>query len=146
MRTLPLLVTLLLLVASAAAKKKGKCKLENGLKCNSWKTLEPGSSYTIESKTCKKGKYPKNELCSWYFSVDGCSPTVHCDSIDIKGKGKRCRGDKLTLSSDEEEVICGRMENATFSPDTDEYDYLTACLPQCLVGGLCKLEGSNQSS
>eukprot|EP00091_Calanus_sinicus_P005853 TRINITY_DN1638_c0_g1_i4.p1 TRINITY_DN1638_c0_g1~~TRINITY_DN1638_c0_g1_i4.p1 ORF type:complete len:100 (+),score=23.34 TRINITY_DN1638_c0_g1_i4:74-373(+) len=88
MQTLPLLVTLLLLVASTAAKKKGKCKLENGLKCNSWKTLEPGSSYTIESKTCKKGKYPKNELCSWYFPWMGARQLYTVTALISRGREK----------------------------------------------------------
>merc|ERR1712106_179174 len=111
MRTIILITNLLLLAALVAAKKKGKCKLENGLKCNSWETLEPGSVYNIESKTCKNKKYPKNEFCFWGFSVEGCTPIIHCDRIDIKGNGKRCRGDKLTISSSHDmEVICGQME------------------------------------
>ena len=62
-----------------------------GMKCNTYETLEPGTVYNIESKKCKKGKYPKNEYCSWNFSLELCTPIVHCDYIDIKGKGKRLK-------------------------------------------------------
>ena len=51
--------------------------------------LEPGTLYTIESKKCKRGKYPKNDFCYWSFDVKDCIPAVHCDYIDIKGRGKR---------------------------------------------------------
>ena len=62
-----------------------------GMKCNTVRTLEPGSVYNIASKKCKKGKYPKNEYCAWEFSLKSCTPIVHCDYIDIKGKGKRLK-------------------------------------------------------
>ena len=96
--------TIISLFALAASKKK--CTLENGLyfgsksslfkslmtlglECDSWETLNPGSSFMVESKTCKKGRYPKNENCEWFFDVNGCTPTLHCDMIDIKGRGKK---------------------------------------------------------
>ena len=59
------------------------------MECNTYETLEPGAVYNIASKKCKKGKYPKNDYCFWEFSLKGCTPVVHCDYIDIKGKGKR---------------------------------------------------------
>eukprot|EP00091_Calanus_sinicus_P021137 TRINITY_DN6101_c0_g1_i2.p1 TRINITY_DN6101_c0_g1~~TRINITY_DN6101_c0_g1_i2.p1 ORF type:complete len:168 (+),score=33.26 TRINITY_DN6101_c0_g1_i2:147-650(+) len=84
-----------------------------GLPCDSYQTLKPGSSFTIASKECKKGRYPKKENCYWYFDVDGCSPTIHCKTIDIKGKGKKCKGDKLQFGSD---VFCGKKRDVRYSP------------------------------
>jgi len=120
MRTIIMLTSLYLLAAVVAAKKKGKCKLKNGLKCGTLNVLKPGSVFNVESKTCKNKKYPKNEACSWNFYVGDCTPTVHCDSIDIKGTGKNCRGDRLVMSStDDTEVFCGKMKNITFPTEID---------------------------
>jgi hypothetical protein len=60
-----------------------------GLPCGSKKRLKPGSSFTVESKKCPNGGYPKKETCKWSFNVDDCSPTLYCKKIDIKGKGKK---------------------------------------------------------
>ena len=62
----------------------------SGLPCNSTERLVSGSSFTIASKTCQNGNYPKKERCAWYFEVDGCKPSLKCEKMVIKGKGKRC--------------------------------------------------------
>merc|ERR1712179_6267 len=121
MRFLALLATLLL-AAVLCAKKK--CKKETGLKCNTYETLEPGAVYNIASKKCKKGKYPKHDYCFWKFTINGCTPVVHCDYIDIKGKGKRCRGDSLGISTMSwGRSLCGKKKDLTIYPDSDYWNY-----------------------
>jgi len=123
MRLLAILVVPLL-AAIVYGGKKNRCKIDKGLDCNSYKPLEPGLEYTIESKTCKNGRYPKNEFCSWVFYINGCTPKVHCDTIDIKGKGKRCRGDRLSLmTSGWDQVLCGKKKDVTIFPDVGEPAY-----------------------
>merc|ERR1712013_345328 len=122
MHILALLATLLL--ASVVLAQKN-CKKETGMKCNTGKTLEPGSVYNIASKKCKKGKYPKNEYCAWEFSLKSCTPIVHCDYIDIKGKGKRCRGDMLHMSTMSwAKDLCGKKKDLTIYPEVgQDYSY-----------------------
>ena len=60
-----------------------------GLPCYTKEILMPGSSYTIASKTCDNGKYMKNENCVWYFDVKGCKPSIQCNGLDIRGRGKK---------------------------------------------------------
>jgi len=111
-------VSLSLLFALSLSKKKNKCKLNNGLACGSFETLTPGSSFSIESKKCRKGKYPKNEDCYWYFDVEGCTPTLTCSTMDIKGRGKNCRGDHLTVDAGGYyKDFCGKKSNVFYTPD-----------------------------
>ena len=60
-----------------------------GVECFEYTTIRAGDNYQVESKTCRDGKYPKNQYCAWYFHAEDCSPAVQCDEIDIKGKGKK---------------------------------------------------------
>merc|ERR1711970_425362 len=111
-------VSLSLLFALSLSKQKNKCKLNNGLACGSFETLTPGSSFSIESKKCRKGKYPKNEGCYWYFDVEGCTPTLTCSKMDIKGRGKNCRGDHLTVDAGGYyKDFCGKKSNIFYAPD-----------------------------
>merc|ERR1712025_1422659 len=41
----------------------------------------------------------------WEFNFKGCIPKVHCDYVDIRGRGKRCCGDSLRM------VVFPWMEN-----------------------------------
>jgi len=77
------------------------CEIESGLPCDSRETLNPGSSFDISSRVCDSGKYPKREKCAWYFTVNGCTPKLTCESMDIKGKqGKKCKGDRLRVETE----------------------------------------------
>merc|ERR1711970_1055500 len=113
------LLSTLLMAALVASQKNRKCT-QQGLECYSEEMLEPGTLYTIESKKCgKKGRYPGNDYCYWGFEVKDCIPTVHCDYIDIKGRGKRCRGDNLSIyTSDWGKDVCGKKQDGTFPPET----------------------------
>jgi len=79
---------------------RGDCQLKQGLPCNSTEKLVSGSSFTIASKTCQNGNYPKKEKCAWYFKVDGCKPSLKCDTMVLKAKGKRCKGDRLKVETE----------------------------------------------
>merc|ERR1712106_558669 len=121
MQVCVLLALLLTSCSHIECKKKNKCKILNGLACDSVETLKPGSVFEVESKRCKNGRYPKKENCNWYFDVDNCFPMLSCKKIDIKGKGKRCKGDKLAVTTNVEDVnakFCGKKKNIAFSPTT----------------------------
>jgi len=52
--------------------------------------------------------------------VEGCTPTLSCPKMDIKGKGKICRGDRLTVGTGENyEDFCGKKSNVVYTPDPD---------------------------
>jgi len=69
--------------------QRSQCSIKQGLPCNSTEKLVPGSSFTISSKTCPNGNYPKKERCAWYFEVDGCKPSLECNSLSLKAKGRK---------------------------------------------------------
>jgi len=80
--------------------QRSQCIIKQGLPCNSTEKLVPGSSFTITSKTCPNGNYPKKERCAWYFEVDGCKPSLKCNPLSLKAKGRKCRGDRLKVETE----------------------------------------------
>jgi len=91
------LLSLFLLVGQSLGQN---CILEGGLPCGSSNVLTPGSSYTIESKVCSDGKYPKRENCIWSFEVKDCKPTLRCEKMDLQGgTGEKCPGNRLRFES-----------------------------------------------
>jgi len=76
------------------------CQLTEGLPCNSRERLVSGSSFTITSKTCRNGRYPRKEKCAWYFEVDNCKPSLECETLALKAKTKKCRGDRLKVETE----------------------------------------------
>jgi len=91
--------TAIVVVAALLAGING-CDMPSGsLSCNSREQLTPGSSFTISSKVCDNGLYPKREKCGWYFDVSGCKPTLSCEEMDVKGRQRKCKGDKLRVET-----------------------------------------------
>merc|ERR1711915_1111396 len=83
------------------------CEMPSGsLPCNSREQLTPGSSFTISSKVCNNGLYPKREKCGWYFDVSGCKPTLSCEEMDVKGRQRKCKGDKLRVKTKNTAAHC----------------------------------------
>merc|ERR1712142_1311149 len=97
MRLLVFFLAFFLSTTAVSGQRRNNCEMKAGLDCGSVVTLQPGDSYTIQNKSCKNGKIPRNEICWWEFNFKGCIPKVHCDYVDIKGRGKRCCGDSLRM-------------------------------------------------
>eukprot|EP00092_Neocalanus_flemingeri_P002808 GFUD01003005.1.p1 GENE.GFUD01003005.1~~GFUD01003005.1.p1 ORF type:complete len:431 (+),score=120.40 GFUD01003005.1:238-1530(+) len=98
-------------------RRRQRCPQTQGLPCYSWETLVPGSSFDVESRTCQNNRYPKGEKCVWYFDVDNCTPSITCEVLDIRGKTRKCRGDRLTVETDHSKTpICGKKKkNKSFT-------------------------------
>jgi len=95
-----LISCLLGLYTSLVLCQRNQCTIKQGLPCNSTEKLLPGSSFTISSKTCPNGNYPSRERCAWYFEVEGCKPSLKCNLMSLKAKGRKCRGDRLKVETE----------------------------------------------
>merc|ERR1712106_1165606 len=83
------MVCLAVLCCTVILGVSSQCTIKEGLPCGSKEKLVSGSSFTISSKTCQNGLYPKREQCGWYFEVDGCKPSLNCNKMALKAKGKK---------------------------------------------------------
>lgn len=112
MGTLLFLVTsILVLHCPPIFCARSRCRIKQGLPCNSTEKLIPGASFTISSKTCANGNYPKREKCAWYFEVSGCKPSLKCNSLALKAKGRRCRGDRLKIETENRrKAVCRKTQ------------------------------------